>query len=115
MSREEGLGKKLRELREERGWSQAKLAMLSSVGRSHISLIELGGIKHPRADVILNLAKAFGIRPEELYQAAGYISELRATYDSKETPGQVLDDIKSKVRRLEKMLQEKEEGKKKGR
>jgi transcriptional regulator with XRE-family HTH domain len=113
VNRNESLGEKLKTLRKERGWSQAKLAMKTNVARSHISLIELGRIKHPRADVLLNLAKGFGIRPEELYRAAGYISEVRAPYDYKETPEQVIDEIKKDLRRLEKMLPQKEQEKKK--
>ena len=110
---EEGLAKKLKTLRGNRGWSQAKLAMLSGVTRSHISVIELGRIKNPRSDVLIKLAQAFKIPVEELFAAAGYIKETRTAYDSKETPGQVLDDIKAKVHRLEKMLDKKKgEGKK---
>lgn len=119
MNKEESLGKKLKELREERGWSQAKLAMKSGVSRSHISLIELERIKHPRAGVLINLARALDIHEKQLYEAAGYIKEAKSDYDLRETPEQVLDNIKLNVRRLEKMLEnqkeeEKEKNEKKG-
>lgn len=72
MSTEKNLGEKIKALRQERGWSQAQLAIKSGVSRSHISLIELRRLLDPRADVLLKLAKAFNIPVEELYEAAGY-------------------------------------------
>lgn len=36
------LGRRLRELRTERGWSQAYLAEISGIGRVHISELENG-------------------------------------------------------------------------
>ncbi len=35
-------GRKLRQLREEKGWSQEYLAEVSGIGRSHISQLENG-------------------------------------------------------------------------
>ena len=107
MGKREGLAKKLKTLREDRGWSQAKLAMLSGVTRSHISVIELGRIKNPRSDVLIKLAQAVKVPVGEFFAAAGYIGEAKSTYDYKETPEQVLENIKSEVHRLGKMLEEK--------
>ena len=87
------LGEKLRELREVRGWSQAQLAMKSGITRSHISLIELGRLANPRADVLLKLARALNIPIEELYQAAGY--EVGAVGERRvETPEEILERLR---------------------
>lgn len=87
------LGSTLRKFREERGWSQAQLAMKAGVPRSNISLIELGRLANPRADVLLNLAKALNIRVEELYQAAGYIKEAKVERRM-ETAEEILEKLK---------------------
>jgi len=87
------LGSTLRRLREERGWSQAQLAIKAGVPRSNISLIELGRLANPRADVLLNLAKALKIPVEELYEAAGYIKGARIVKPL-ETPEEILDKLR---------------------
>ena len=88
------LGSTLRKFREERGWSQAQLAMKAGVPRSNISLIELGRLANPRADALLKLARAFN-RPdvEELYQAAGYEVGVKGERRV-ETPEEILEKLK---------------------
>lgn len=39
------LGRRLKELRQKRGWNQAYLAELSGIGRAHISQLENGAIE----------------------------------------------------------------------
>ena len=95
MGKETMLGKKLKALREMRGWSQYKLSMLSGIPRSSISLIELGQIINPRADVLIKIADVFRIPIEELYQAAGYVKEDKATYRHQETPEELLNRAKA--------------------
>lgn len=60
MSERERIGKRIAELRAEKGLSQAKLAELSGVGYSHIARIEKGyysvGI-----DVLAKIAGALGV------------------------------------------------------
>ena len=100
------LGSTLRKFREERGWSQAQLAMKADVPRSNISLIELGRLANPRADVLLKLARAFNIPVEEFYQAAGYIKDVRVPYKADQTSEEILEDLKLNIRRLEKKIKE---------
>jgi len=69
----EELGRLVRRLREERGWSQGQLAMRAQVDKSEISHIERGTRKHVSARVVRSLARAFR-QPEELFLiAAGYL------------------------------------------
>lgn len=100
------LGDKIRELREERGWSQNELAICSGLNRSYIAHMETNRINNPSGDTFIKLSRAFNIHPEELYQAAGYIKEARIPNRFDETPEQMLANIKLNVRRLEKNLKE---------
>ena len=59
------VGRKVRELREGRGWSQEELGFQSGLHRNYIGGIERG----ERNVAIMNiakLAKAFGVRPKDL-------------------------------------------------
>lgn len=85
------LGQKIRQLRQQRGWSQAQLAMKSGLSRSHISLIEMRETVHPRTDALFKLARAFNIPVEELYEAAGYEVGKKGR---KETPDEILERLK---------------------
>ena len=90
---EETLGGKVRTLREAHGWSQEQLARKSGLSRGHISVIELRKDTHPRADVLMKLARAFNIPIEELYQAAGY--EVGTKVEKRvETPEEILEKLK---------------------
>ncbi len=62
---------KIKQLREDREWSQTQLAMKSGLPRSYIGAIENGRVQSPGADKIVKLSKAFGINEDILYQAAG--------------------------------------------
>jgi len=67
-----GLRDRVKELRKERGWTQTELAKRSGLSRGYIANLEGSkSIKRPSASVLLNLARAFRIKPEDLYQAAG--------------------------------------------
>ena len=60
---------KVREYREERGWSQGQLARKSGVGRSTISEAETG--EHaPSLEAALRLARALGSMVDELFRLA---------------------------------------------
>jgi len=58
---------RLKELRNEKGWTQEQLADASGVGRSYISEIE-SGIYNPTADIICKLCKALNCTPNDLIQ-----------------------------------------------
>jgi len=59
------VGKQLKKLREERGMTIRKLAVLSGVSRSYISKIENGDIKSVGTDVAYKLALALKVNPCE--------------------------------------------------
>lgn len=89
------LAQKLKQLRAERGWAQAELAKRSGVDRRTISYLENKGSNgRPSAEVLLRLSRAFRIKPEELYQAAGYIKEAALFASRTETPEEILDRLR---------------------
>ena len=89
------LAKKIRELRAERGWTQLDLAKRSGLDRGYIANLEGSkSIQRPSADAFLKLASAFKIKPEELYHAAGYISEAKHIKPRLETPEEILDRLR---------------------
>lgn len=56
----------LREVRKGKNLSIKQLSILSGVSTGHISSIE-NGLKMPTIDVLVRLAAALGVKPEELY------------------------------------------------
>jgi len=79
------LDEKIKQLREERKWTQDELARRSGLDRAYIAAIETRQIKKPSVESFLKLARAFKIRPEELYQAAGYIKDVGTFIPHKES------------------------------
>jgi len=61
-------GRRLRKLRADRGWSQAYLAELSGVGRSHISELE-NGRREAGLRVLEMLAGSFELTTSELLKS----------------------------------------------
>lgn len=89
------MGNKIRELRKARDWSQNELAKRSGVDRSYIAYLETAKVGKPSAETFIKLARTFNIRPEELYQAAGYIIDTNISLSfAKETPEDILDRLK---------------------
>jgi transcriptional regulator with XRE-family HTH domain len=84
------LTNKIKQLREERNWTQDELAKRSGLDRAYIAAIETKQIKKPSVGSFIKLARAFKIRPEELYQAAGYIKDVRTTIPHKESWDEIL-------------------------
>src|SRR3972149_5084842 len=66
------LGDKIRELREELGLTQGQLANDASVSQGYLSQLEKGDVKNPSAGVLLRVAQAMQVEPDELFEAAGY-------------------------------------------
>jgi len=58
-------GKRLRELRLERGISQEKLAEMADLHRNYVGVLERGG-QNPSLEAICKLARALKVRPAEL-------------------------------------------------
>jgi transcriptional regulator with XRE-family HTH domain len=64
-----GLGKAIRELRTERGWSQEELSLRTGVHRNYIGGIERAERK-PTVETVAVLAEALGVRTSELIARA---------------------------------------------
>lgn len=81
------LGDKIRELREEFGFTQGQLAGNASVSQGYLSQLENGDVKNPSAAVLLRVAQAMHVHPDELFEAAGYptVRALRQIYQDYES------------------------------
>jgi len=58
--------KNLVKIREQKGWSREKLAVESGVSYNTIVKIEYGGIKNPKIETVINLAKALNVKIDDL-------------------------------------------------
>ena len=81
------LGDRIRKLRDERELTQGQLALSSSVSQGYLSQLENGEVKNPSAAVLLRVAQAVNVDPDDLFEAAGYptVRTLRATYERYES------------------------------
>lgn len=66
MGSERRLGTRLKDLRTERGWTQADLAEQIGVSRKTINTVE-NGVFTPSTTLALALAQAFGLPVEALF------------------------------------------------
>jgi transcriptional regulator with XRE-family HTH domain len=80
------LGKKIREIREEIGFTQGQLAGHAAVSQGYLSQLEHGDVRNPSAAVILRLAQAMHVDPDDLFEAAGYptVRTLKEVYEGYE-------------------------------
>lgn len=58
--------KNLVKLRKQKGWSQEKLAVESDISYNTIIKIERGGIKNPKIETVIKLAKALNAKLDDL-------------------------------------------------
>jgi transcriptional regulator with XRE-family HTH domain len=81
------LGDRIKQLRDELGLTQGQLAHGSSVSQGYLSQLENGEVKNPSAAVLLRVAQAMRIDPDELFEAAGYptVRTLRQIYQDYES------------------------------
>ena len=81
------LGDKIRQLREQSSLTQGQLAHSSAVSQGYLSQLENGEVKNPSAAVLLRVAEAMHIDPDELFEAAGYptVRTLRRMYQDFES------------------------------
>ena len=68
------LGKKIRQLREELGVSQAQLSSQGGLSQGYLSQLENDEVQNPSAAVIFRLAQPLNVDPRVLMDAAGYDS-----------------------------------------
>ena len=71
---EMALGKKIKQLREELGISQAELSSHGGLSQGYLSQLENDEVQNPSAAVIFRLAQALNVDPRVLMDAAGYDS-----------------------------------------
>ena len=81
------LGDRIRQLREQFSLTQGQLAGSSSVSQGYLSQLENGEVKNPSAAVLLRVAQAMHVDPDELFDAAGYptVRALRQIYEGYES------------------------------
>ena len=81
------LGDRIRNLRDQCELTQGQLAQSSSDSQGYLSQLENGEVKNPSAAVLLRVAQAVKVDPDELFEAAGYptVRTLRATYERYES------------------------------
>lgn len=75
-----GLGERIREEREARGWTASDLARYSGVSKQHLSRVEAGE-RGLGCDKLVMLARALGIRPGELLDEVEIDAEVEAIDD----------------------------------
>lgn len=63
-------GRRVRELRHARGWSQERLAEAADINAVQLSHLE-NGANEPKLRTILRLARALGVRPGDLLDKLG--------------------------------------------
>ena len=80
------LGRRLRELREQMGLSQAQLAGHAEVSQGYLCQLEREEVKNPSAAILLRLAKALYVDPHELMDAAGYTPVREPERDQQRLP-----------------------------
>jgi transcriptional regulator with XRE-family HTH domain len=80
------LGKRIRELREEIGVTQGQVAGEAAVSQGYLSQLENGDVRNPSAAVILRVAQAIHVDPDDLFEAAGYptVRTLKRDYEAYE-------------------------------
>lgn len=60
------IGQTIKKLRNEKGWSQDELARIAGVPFTTVAKIETGVIKNPSIEKMAKIAKALGVKVDEL-------------------------------------------------
>ena len=94
------LGKRLRELREQMGLSQAQLATCAEVSQGYLCQLEKDEVKNPSAAVLLRLARALYVDQRELLEAAGYSAVRTLSSPNNEYEAKVDPDLLKFLARL---------------
>ena len=61
------LGRRMRQLREAKGWTQERLAERAGIDRSYIAGIE-AGLRNPSAKALAKIAKGFGLNLSAFFE-----------------------------------------------
>lgn len=93
----ETFGQYIARLRNAKGYSQRKLALVSGVSNTTISRIENGDTPNPDLGTLQALSAALGIDETVMLNAAGYLNESKSIGDS--------DLDKKDLRQIEKDLE----------
>lgn len=60
--------KNVKILREKKGWTQEKLAQEAGISYQTLIKIEHGGIKNPRLETLIKIAKSLGVSVEKIIE-----------------------------------------------
>ncbi len=66
MSNENSRLKNIKALREQKGWTQEKLAQEAGISYQTLIKIEHGGIKNPRLETLIKIAKSLEVAIDKL-------------------------------------------------
>jgi transcriptional regulator with XRE-family HTH domain len=61
------LGLNIKQVRDQKSWSQDKLSEVSGLHRTYISGIERG-VRNPTVDIVQQIAEAFDVHTTELFK-----------------------------------------------
>jgi len=89
----------LRQIRDQFGWTQRRVAEEAQVTPAYISRLKKGEVKSPSADVIRNLSAALGMPMEAVY--SGRLSEGAAERERAVEERRELEVLRRRVRELE--------------
>lgn len=75
------------------GWTQSDLARHAGISQGSISNV-LNGQRKPGVDFVLAVARALGVKPEDLYRTAGLLPAKPAAVDLPPDLDEVIDLLK---------------------
>jgi len=61
-------GAKIRDLREQRGWTQTQVAEFTGYSRVYINNLERGRVPNPNVNIIKKLATLFSLTVEQIWK-----------------------------------------------
>ncbi|WP_206831104.1 helix-turn-helix domain-containing protein [Alicyclobacillus fructus] len=85
------LGQRLRQLREERGWTLAQVAAAAGLSVSHLSAIENGTRRNPSFHIVARLASVYGVPMESLVDDADRRASVQLSEDEEEAQASYMD------------------------
>lgn len=94
-----GMMLRLKELRADKGWTQADVAARAGVSVSHISDMERGR-RHPSTPILQALADLYGVSVPELYQSSSEPRSAAVLRKLERLPHDRLDLVEQLIDRL---------------